>query len=166
VNDGVEPLRRVLLADARAEAERIEAAARAEADACLAEARRQAEALLTQARAEGESAAEIQVAHDRAQARRHARVVLLAAQREVYDELRRRSFAEAASLKGTPRYRALLDRLRSAAHAQLGPGAQVEPAPNGGVVGTCGRRSVDYSLDALVERALDALGSSLAELWR
>jgi len=166
VNDGVEPLRRVLLADAKTEAERIEAAAQAEAEARIAAALRDAEALLEQARAEGESAAEIQVAHDHAESRRHARVVLLAAQREIYEELRRRSLAEASALKGTPRYRALLDRLRSAAHTQLGPGAHVEPAPNGGVVGTCGGRSVDYSLDALVERSLDALGSSLAELWR
>lgn len=162
----LEPLRTALLADARAEAERIEAEAHAEAAARVAAAEAEAAALVERARAEGEAAAELEVAHDRAEAQRHARVLRLAAQRAVYEELRRQTLAGAAALHGTARYRALLDRLRNAAQTQLGSEAHVEPAACGGVVGRSDGRSVDYSLDALVERALAGLGGDAAEVWR
>ncbi len=91
---------------------------------------------------------------------------MLGAQREVYEELRRRARSRAAALRDDPSYPQLLARLRKEARRQLGRGAHTTLAPDGGVLGAQDGRSVDYSLHALADRALERLGGSLAELWR
>ena len=65
-------------------------------------------------------------------------------------------------------YPALLERLARAARDQLGPDADVEVDPPGlgGVIGRAGRTSVDYTLPALVDRSIAALGDELERLWR
>lgn len=159
------PLRDALLAEARAEAARTLAQADADAAATIAAARAEAEALVEQARADGAAAAEIEGAHVQAQARRAARAAVLAAQRELYDELCRRAFDEAAALRGTAVWETLLSHLEAAARSQLGPAARVEVDPATGVRAYLNGTSVDYSLSVVVDRALERLGARTEELW-
>ena len=162
-----DPLRSVLLEESTAEADRVLARADELAEAKLAEAEEQGRALVEQARREGLAAAAIVGAHEEAGARRRARAVVLGARRELYEELGRRARVEAHGLRRDPGYAALLDRLSAAARAQLGPEAvlEVDPPEAGGVRAASGARHVDYTLDALVDRALAGLGSGLERLW-
>ena len=121
------PLREALLAEARADAARTLAQADADAAATIAAARAEAEALVVQARADGAAAAEIEGAHVQAQARRAARAAVLAAERELYDELCRQALAGAAALRGTAVWDKLLLELAAAARSQLGPEAKISP---------------------------------------
>ena len=49
--------------------------------------------------------------------------------------------------------------------ARLGRGARIGDAPDGGVVGVDGDRSVDCTLDALAERAVAEFGAAVEGLW-
>ena len=160
------PLREALLASAREEAARIEAEASAEAEARLAAARRQAAALVEDARADGAAVGAAAAAHDGALARRRARALRLAAERDVWEELRLQAHAAARALPDRPEYEPLLEQLVAAAQRQLGGSPRLEQAPGGGVRASRNGRSVDYSLDALVERELRRLGEQVDELWR
>lgn len=162
----VEPLREAVLAAARAEAERIEAEAAEEAAARVERAQRQGAALVEQARDEGAAAGEAVAAHDHAEARRRARALRLAAERDVWDELAREAHEAARALPARPAYDALLEHVVAAARRQLGGRPHFEHAPGGGVRATRNGCSVDYSLDALVDRALQGLGDDVEELWR
>ncbi|MGZ4352906.1 MAG: hypothetical protein ACXVZ4_05125 [Gaiellaceae bacterium] len=158
-------MREALLAEARAEAARTLAQADADAAATIAAARAEAEALVAQARADGAAAAEIEGAHVQAQARRAARAAVLAAERELYDELCRQAFDGAAALRGTAVWDGLLLELAAAARSQLGPDAKVEVDPASGVRAYLDGTSVDYSLAVVVDRALERLGARTEELW-
>jgi hypothetical protein len=169
VTVAVEPLRDALLERAHAEAEHVLAAADERAAELLAEAEAHGAALVAQARAEGLAAAALAGAHEQALARRRARTLVLAAQRELYEELRRQARAAVHDLRrDLRRYATLLERLSAAARAQLGEGAELEvdPPGAGGVRAADGPRSVDYTLDALVERCVARLGDGLERLWR
>ena len=163
----VAPLRNALLDQAQAEAERVLAEADEQAAATLAEADSQGTALVEEARAAGIAAGSIEGAHEEVHARRFARALVLSAQRELYDELRRQSRAAVHELRHDPRYPELLERLSAAARAQLGDGAALEldPPDAGGVRGSKESRHVDYTLDALVERCLDHRGARPERLW-
>lgn len=163
-----EPLREALLADARAQAERVLARADDQAEAKLREAEEQGRRLVEQARAEGEAAAAIAGAHDEARTRRVARAAVLAAQRELYDELAAQARSAARDLRETPGYPSLLERLSEAARTQLGSDAELEidPPETGGVRASNGARHVDYTLDALAGRCVERLGNAVEELWR
>lgn len=163
----VEPLRGALLDQARAEAERALAHADEQAAAKLADADERGAALVRRARAEGAAAAAIAGAHDHALARRRSRALVLAVERDLYEELRRRARAAVRSLRHDPGYEALLERLSAVARAQLGEGAvlELDPPDAGGVQASSGARRVDYTLDALAERCLGQLGGRLEELW-
>ena len=162
------PLRNAELAQARAEAEAALADADRRAAVELAAAQERGEELVRRARAEGAAAAAIAGAHDEAQARRTARALVLAAERELYDELCRRADEEVFALRGGDAYRALLEELSAVARRQLGAGARLDVDPDGlgGVRGSSNGRSVDYTLPSVVDRALERLGARTEELWR
>ena len=88
----LEAARDSLLGDARAAARRrldeAEADARARVEAA---ARRDADETIARARAQGEAEGRVEAAHEDARERAFARMDVLAAQREAYDELRRRA---------------------------------------------------------------------------
>lgn len=163
----VEPLRTSFLAAATADAERRLADCREESVQRIAAARREADELVEQARRAGEADARAQVPQTLVTARRRAHAHVLGAQREVYEEFRRAASAAVLALRGTPGYTTLLERLASAARAQLGDDAviDVDPPGAGGVVGSKGTRRVDYSLPALADRLVDGLGDEVSQLW-
>jgi len=161
----VRPLRDALLAQARAEAERtLEAADRAAA-ARLDRAAAEGEELVRAAAAEGAETAAAAGAHAVVEARRTARRLVLETRHDLWEELHDTAAAQAGALVGTPAYARLVERLRAAAVEQLGPEARVEDAPAGGFVAARNGRRVDYSLPALVERALAELAPRAEELW-
>lgn len=154
-----------LLARAGSEAERLLAEVDAETDAAIARAQAEADAITADARAQGEADAAGVLVAERARARRQARAVVLAAQREAYEELRSRVRRELPLLRADPAYVAWTDRLRDELRAVLGPEAVVTEHPEGGVVGETPGRRVASTLTGLADRALDALGSDVERLW-
>ena len=124
-------------------------------------------ALVEQARAEGAAAAAIAGAHGR-RATRVARAAVLAARRELYEELGRQAGAAARGLRPDPATKRLLDRLAAGACVQLGRrgGDRARPAGLGGIRASSGARHVDYTLNALAGRCLERLGAGVEELWR
>jgi vacuolar-type H+-ATPase subunit E/Vma4 len=162
------PLRDALLDEAEAGAERRRAEVEAERAKRLADARAKASALVEEGRLEGRRAAKQEGARRRGAARRRAREAELAARGALFEELRRRARAGAFGLRVDPTYPELLDRLAEAAQAQLGADAELEVdrPGTGGVVARSGRRSVDYTLPALADRALADLDGEVEKLWR
>jgi len=162
------PLRDDALAQARADAAAALAEADSRAAAALAATRERGDELVRRARADGAAAAAIAGAHDEAQARRTARALVLAAERELYEELCRRADEEVFALRDGDAYRTLLEELSATARRQLGAGARLDVDPDGlgGVRGSSNGRSVDYTLPSIVDRALERLGARTEELWR
>lgn len=134
----------------------------------LSDAHAEARRLVAEARKAGARDAAEEAARIDGAARRQARGHIFAARRELYEELLASALREAQSLRGDERYAALLERLISAARARLGPDAEldVDPAESGGVIARKGQRLVDYTLRALTERCIAALGPRAEELWR
>jgi ATP synthase E subunit len=170
------PLRDALLAEAAAEARRLEEEARERAAATVAAAEERASAATVRRLAEAHALAQARAQRAAAAARRRARAGVLAAQRAVFDDLVRRAREDLVARAGGVEFAALLDRLADDARARLGgpgppgaPGAatvDVAPAPDGGLVGRAGSRWVDYSLAAQLERAVDAVVAEEGEsLW-
>jgi len=159
------PLREALLAQARAEADRLTAEAVAQAEEDLARADAQASAVIAGARAEGAADAAALVQAARASARRRARRTRLAAQTRAYAELRRRSIAALGALRDSPAYPAWLAALTEQARTALGPSAAVTEHPAGGIVATVPGRRLDLSLPALADRAMADLGEEVVTLW-
>lgn len=156
-------LRASFLAHAAAEAEHTVAAAAAERARRLDDARDAASRLVAEGRRTGEAAAGAETARTLLEARRRTRASLLAVRRELYDELRERALEQASALLDDA---AFLTRLEGSARAQLGPAATTDAAAAGGIVACAGGRRVDYSLPALVDRCVAALGERVEELWR
>jgi vacuolar-type H+-ATPase subunit E/Vma4 len=163
--DALAPVRDALLARARAEARRLRGEAAAEADAELAKTRRQAAAILAEAREQGERDGAAIAAAAEARARRQARGSVLAAQRRAYETLRQRCRSAASDLRHDPDYPRLRERLVRLARERAGPGAVAHETPGGGAVAEADGRRVDCSLAALADRALDALGQQIEEVW-
>jgi hypothetical protein len=71
------------------------------------------------------------------------------------------------ALRDDPGYPALIDRLERLAREQLGPAAEIERDPPlmGGVLGRAGGQHVDYTLPAISERHLQAMGAEVERLW-
>lgn len=164
----LEPLRAALRLQAEADARQRLADAAEQRDRILAEAQARARALIERARLTGERLAGAESQRRLAGARREAHELELAAQRSLVDELRRRVRDQAFALRGGPSYEALLERLQALARSQLGDHAQltVDPPDRGGVIARRDSASVDYTLPALAERALDELAGRVEELWR
>jgi vacuolar-type H+-ATPase subunit E/Vma4 len=163
----VDVARDALLADARASAERTLAAADAEARERLAEARRDAGDVIGRARAEGEAEGRLLSAREEAERAAARRAAVMASRGEAHRELVRRARSEVLALRGEPGYPALLARLEAAARRALGPDAELEvdPPGEGGVRARAGSRLVDYTLPALAEGCLAALGPRVRRLW-
>ena len=157
----LEPLRAALLARARVDAETERAAAEDEGRRAVEAARCQADAVLAEARARGEADATGLLAVERAQARRTARGVVLAAQRAAYEDVCRAARTAVAELLADPDRRR---RLSATVRDRLGEGATVRDHSAGGVMAESpdGRR-IDASVDALVDAAITNL--DVGQLW-
>ncbi len=164
-DSALEPVRTALLAAARADAAAVLRKAQQQKDELLADARRTADELVAAARAEGEADATAAVAARMVQSRRDARRTILAGQRELYDELRRRCRSAATALTESPEYEGLRRQLVERARDQLGSAATVTDSPDGGVLASAGSRRLDLRLPALADRALDGTGAEVARLW-
>ncbi len=159
-SESLEPLRAALLAQATAEADRIRADAEADARRRLDAARHEAGQLVAEARARGEAEAGWILATEEASARRDARAVVLAAQREAWERLREGSRSAVRALLRDPVVR---ERLAAGLRARL-PGASIEDLADGGLAArTPDGRSVDASVAALVDRALPVVEGE--RLW-
>ena len=163
--DPLGPVREALLARARAEADGVLAAADATVAAAVRSARADADDLLGQARRQGEADAAGVLADERTRARRRARTVVLTAEREAYDELRRRVRAAVADLADDPAYAALQTALAERARSEFGAGATVRDDGTGGVVAEAGDRRMAYRLADLADLAVGALGPEVEGLW-
>lgn len=157
----LEPLRRALLADAHARAERSRGAAEDAGRRAVAAAEEQVAAMLSRSRARGEEEGAALRRADQARARSSARAALLEARREVYERLRERSRAEVRDLLAEPGSRALL---ATTLRARLGQDAEVDDTGDGGLVARApDGRVVDGSVATLVDAALATL--DLEGLW-
>jgi vacuolar-type H+-ATPase subunit E/Vma4 len=163
----IEPLRRTLLDDARAGAERLLADADERAALKLAEANERGAALIERARKEGDAIGSLAGAGHQAASRRRARALVLAVRRELYEDFCRQAREAVHALRADPRYAALLERLGTAARSQLGEDCllEIDPIDAGGIRASKGARRVDYTIDALVHRGIEDLGSEVERLW-
>ncbi|MGB5757865.1 MAG: V-type ATP synthase subunit E [Acidimicrobiales bacterium] len=163
----LEPVRQALLADAKAEADRIVSAAVDAAAELIAQAQAGADEAVDQARHRAELAAQVYAEQRLAQIRSDSHRAVLDTQAQLGQRLLDEVHTAARALRGDPRYPALLDHLESLARSQLGDGAVVDrdPEPGGGIVARAGARRVDYRLVALADRAIDTLADEVAELW-
>ena len=163
--DPLAPVREELLARARAEAGRVVAEADADAEATLAAAQRDADAIRAAARAEGESDAAALLAAERARVRRQARAVILAAQREAYDELRSQVVQALSALRDDPGYGPWRDRLAERAREVLGAESVVSEPPEGGVLAERNGRRALYTLVGLADHVIETMGADVEGLW-
>ncbi|MEV0283576.1 hypothetical protein AB0H36_05580 [Kribbella sp. NPDC050820] len=161
----LDPVRDALRAAARADAAAVLRGAEDRRDAMLASARRTGDELVADARLEGEAEATAVLTARMANSRRDARRTVLAAQRELYVELRRRCRVAAVALVGSPDYERVRKSLVAHAEELLGPEATVTDSPDGGVLASAGSRRLDLSLPAMAERVVDRSGAEVAALW-
>ncbi len=160
------PLHDALLAESRAAAEATLSAARARADEQVGTAHAEAEALVERAREAADAVARASAARTAAAARQDARSLVLAARRRAYEALREAVLARVACLRHEEGYGALLERLEADVRERLGPGTEIElDEVRGGIVARNGSRTIDASLAALAESALDGLGQEIETLW-
>lgn len=157
----LEPLRRALLANARAEADRIRRSAEEAGRRAVADAEEEVAVMLATARAQGEEDGAALRRADDARARSAARTVVLADRRAVYEELRRRARVAVRELLVEPGDR---QRLAEALRRGLGAGAAVSDTDDGGLLARAADgRVIDASVGVLVDRAL--AGLDLEQLW-
>ncbi|GAA1916757.1 hypothetical protein GCM10009688_22300 [Arthrobacter gandavensis] len=160
------PIREAIRSGAAAQAQTILDTAERQAAEIRERGRAEAEQIRSRAEADGREAARAEAVLRSARARRAAGGTVLAREEELRAELRRRVLAEAATLRTDPRYPALLDALREQARELLGPQAQTREAPDGGITASLGSRSVDLSLPALGNAALERYAGEVRDLWQ
>jgi vacuolar-type H+-ATPase subunit H len=161
--DPWEPVRRVALADAHAEAERLLVEARERAAAILAAADEQAATQREGALAAAREAADGDARRVLAGARAGAHELLLSVRRDVYATVTRDVARQAASRRED--YRALTGRLIEDARRRLGADVEIADAPDGGIIASAPGRQLDYSLSTRVRRCLARLDDEVAALW-
>ncbi|MGI5240135.1 hypothetical protein [Dactylosporangium sp. CA-139066] len=162
VRESLEPVRSALLHHAQADAAAVRAEAARSCTRLLTDAGAEAERLLEEARSIGRADAARLAKAEEARTRRAAHALVLAAQRDVYDDLCRRvGEALRAALEGGRLGPALAAR----AAAALGPDAEVEPATGGGFTARLGNRHVDCSVASLARHAVES-AEAVPELWR
>lgn len=163
----LEAFRKAVLDEVQQEArERVEQVER-DAQRKLAEARQKRESLMEEARREGRESAERQTRRRRLEARREGRAQILRARREALTQLRERTLQRFKNRHEDGDDRLFMSRLEEMARDQLGNDTRIEPNPDaGGLVACLEGRIVDYRLPAVVDRALEDLGTELEELWR
>ncbi len=156
------------LTAAAAEAEALRGTAQARAEHLLASARAEAASLVARWQALGERLAEAEERDRLARARADARETVLRAQEFVLIEAIEAAHAAARQLRGDRRYKRLERRLAADARERLsaaGP-VQIVPAPEGGFLARGGSRQIDDSLNAQVDRCLEAMAGEMEVLWR
>ncbi len=147
-------------------AEQIASETSARVDDTLAQAQRQADAILAAARESGADLARQGASAALADARREARHTVLAVQRLVYEQARAQARERLCAIANSPEAVALNARLGDIARERLGSNAVVTTvAGEIGVVARDGDRRVDLGTDALLERAVAALGEEIGALW-
>ena len=159
---GLDPVHANHLESARLRAEAIVREAREQADQIIANSSADARALTEQAEHEGEASADQDTNRGWTAARRRARGILLAAQLDVYDELRS---ALTSAVQSDARYPSLLQRAADDARRRLGPGAEVR-VDGSQVSGTRKERHVRWSLRDIIDESLGRLGPDVEELGR
>ncbi|WP_169987912.1 hypothetical protein [Microbispora sp. H10836] len=165
MRDVLAPVAEALLRQARLDADAVIRAAERDAAQTIEDARRQAREIVAAARGQGEAEAEAYSAAVRARSARQARGMELAARREALEELRRRAGVAVQALRDDPCYPRLVKRLGELAREAGGDDLVVREHPDGGVVAEGRGRRVDCSLEALANRAVDALGAEVERLW-
>lgn len=163
--DELGPVRRALADAARREVGELDEATGRETEALAARARADATELLDAARADGAAAGRAAAALVAARARREAHRVVLAERERLRAELVARVVQAAAGLRDGPGYPALVARLEGVCRERLGPGAELSPAPGGGVVAVRGTRRLDLSLPLLAEQAALAVLEEAGDAW-
>jgi len=163
--DPLDPVRRALLDDARREVDAMLAQADAEATAIAEDATARARQIRESAESLGEADAAATLRTERTRARRRARQLLLRAQCDVYDELRRAALEKAATLRQEASYSRALERLTARARDVLGSDATVTEHPSGGVVAEANGRHLSFTVECLVDEAISSLGADLQGLW-
>lgn len=156
------------LATASAEADAIRRAARERAGQIINEARADATALIARRCAAAERLADLEERERLADARAEARSTVLRAQRSVLIEASSAAHAAVRRLVGGSRYERMVKRLATDARERLAPAGPVQIAalPEGGLVARAGSHEINYSLDAQVDRYLQAMASELKRLWQ
>jgi len=159
---GLDPVRIHHVSDARARADAILREARTQAAAILDESAAEAAGLIRQAEHDGQSSADLDTNRGWAAARRRARGIRLAAQRDAYDALRT---AVVAAVRTDQRREAMLEDIAGRARDLLGPAAKVI------VDGDAVRASRDsihirWTLQDAVDQSLSRHGPEIEELWR
>ena len=162
----LEPIRAAIGQAAEERARQILDEAAREAEEIRSRARTEAQGITGRADADGRAAARTEAALRSARSRRRAGRLVLSREEELRGQLRSRVLAEAGQLRSDPRYPRLLDALREQARELLGPEARLEEAPDGGITGALGSRSVDLSLPALAEAALERHTKEVRDLWQ
>lgn len=164
----LDPFRRAVLADAETRADEVLAAAEEEAAARVEAARHDARQATDSALDEGRRAAERALTSERIAARRRGHALELAAQREAIDGLRAAvlELLEVFRQRHDDEYELLLARLEDLVRQQIGPEANIARDPEGGGLVASHRGAVvDYTLPAIVDRAIADLGGDLSVLW-
>ena len=156
------PVRAALLRRAQADADQILAAARASARDRVDEARRAAADILDRARRAGAMDAAADAAERHAQVRDRARDAVLAAQREVYDELVSRVTAAIAAKLTTDVAR---EALRRVVEERLGGDAVLADLPDGGVSGSVPGRRLVIPAGQLADSGLSGRTARIRPLW-
>lgn len=159
---GLDPVRAHHLESARSRAGAMVRDARVQADQIIAKSTADARALTEQAEHEGEASGDLDTNRGWTGARRRARGIVLAAQHDVYDELRN---AVAGAVQSDARYPSFLQRLADEARRRLGPGAEVR-VDRDVVLGKRKERHVRWSLQDIIDESLGRLGPDVEELWR
>jgi vacuolar-type H+-ATPase subunit E/Vma4 len=160
------PLRDALRHDAEERASALLADADRDAQAVLADALRRANELLDAARVQGAADARRHGARVIADARRRTRSQVLRARRDLYERVRTLARARLEQMADTPAAIELNAQLGAEARERLGRDCVVQASASGvGIVALSGRRRLDLSAGALVERELNFLGARIEELW-
>jgi vacuolar-type H+-ATPase subunit E/Vma4 len=165
VREALTPLHAELLRRANAEADRILADATAEARDVLDRAGGEAHGIIDSARAAGAAEALMAQAAERARTRRAHQSDVLAAQRNAYEQLRRRAADAIHRLRDEPGYPALRERLAARAAELLGADAVVTEDSAGGIVAEAAGRRLDLSLTAFAARAFERIEADIDGLW-
>jgi vacuolar-type H+-ATPase subunit E/Vma4 len=163
--DPLAVVRAALLARARSDAKRIVQAADDEVADQLVDAAARAAETVAAAAAATQRDADAIADEAGSRARRQARAIVLAARQSTFEELRSRSHDAVHALRTDAGYPALVARLTTTARERLGSAAVVREQPEGGVVAEADGRRLTLTLDAAADRALDALGFRVEELW-
>lgn len=155
-------MERRFLDEQRARAEAVVAAAREEARGLIRKAEADAATMTQSAAREGERSADADTNREWTAARRRARASVLAARREIYEELVAHCVT---GIRADPRYPDLQCVIGEAALKRLGPGARVVIGADT-VTATRKHRRIRWSLENAVSAGMNRLGKELEATYR